>query len=92
MFLGLLISMYFLAVPAPPAVATCTQPPAVGLPAHGAGNPCEQETVFLLHGLGRTSRSMKRLERELARHGYRVHNLDLATKSESIESLADDVS
>jgi pimeloyl-ACP methyl ester carboxylesterase len=56
-----------------------------------AGDACERESVFLLHGLGRTARSMRKLERELEQRGYEVHNLDLPARRESIESLADRV-
>ena len=34
----------------------------------------EQETVVLLHGLGRSWRSMKPLESRLSAEGYKVHN------------------
>jgi pimeloyl-ACP methyl ester carboxylesterase len=34
------------------------------------------ETVILLHGLLRSDRSMRPLERRLAEAGYRIHNLD----------------
>jgi pimeloyl-ACP methyl ester carboxylesterase len=34
----------------------------------------EQETVVLLHGLGRSWRSMKPLENRLSAEGYKVHN------------------
>jgi pimeloyl-ACP methyl ester carboxylesterase len=57
-----------------------------------AGDACERESVFLVHGLGRTARSMRKLERELERGGYEVHNLNLPSRRESIESLADRVS
>jgi triacylglycerol lipase len=92
MFLGFLISMALLGPPAASADTTCTRPPAFSLATGDLENRRAQETVFLLHGLGRTSRSMKRLERELALHGYRVHSLDLPTTHESIENLADRVS
>jgi len=33
------------------------------------------ERVILLHGAGRSPRSMGRMAKALARQGYRVHNL-----------------
>ncbi len=35
----------------------------------------EEETVILLHGLGRTDRSMRSLEKRLSKAGFRVQNL-----------------
>ena len=64
--------------------------PAVALASgdHSSGH----ESVFLVHGLGRTARSMQGLERELAKVGYEVHNLNLPSRRESVENLADRVS
>jgi triacylglycerol lipase len=45
------------------------------------------EDVVLLHGLGRSARVMRPLERELVRVGYRVHNLSYPSTSESPELL-----
>lgn len=58
----------------------------------GADDACERQSVFLLHGLGRTPRSMRKLERELGQRGYKVHNLNLPSRREPVESLADRVS
>ncbi len=45
--------------------------------------------VVLLHGLGRTSLSMKRLENYLQSHGYRVINLNYPSRRFSIEQLSE---
>ena len=46
--------------------------------------------VILLHGLGRTQRSMRKMEARLTRAGYRVINLSLPTRSHSIAQLTDE--
>ena len=46
------------------------------------------QTVILLHGLGRSDRSMKKLERALAGQGYEVKNVDYASTRHNIERLA----
>ncbi len=46
------------------------------------------ETVVLLHGLGRTSGSMRALARGLRREGFRVVNLGYASRTRPLESLA----
>jgi triacylglycerol lipase len=48
-----------------------------------------RETVVLLHGLGRTQRSMAPLERALEAHGYRVENLGYPSRRHTIQALAD---
>jgi uncharacterized protein (TIGR01244 family) len=48
----------------------------------------ERDAVVLLHGLGRTPRSMAKLERALANDGYEVFNTRYPSKKESIEQLA----
>lgn len=50
-----------------------------------------RDVVVLLHGLGRTSRSMGRLARELERQGYRVVNVSYRTRREPVEKLAERV-
>ena len=45
--------------------------------------------VVLLHGMGRTSLSMKRLEYFLGRHGYRVINASYDSRRFSIEQLSE---
>ncbi|MCP3982036.1 MAG: alpha/beta fold hydrolase [bacterium] len=47
--------------------------------------------VVLLHGLGRTARSMRIAERYLERCGYRTVNVDYPSRRYSIEGLADRV-
>jgi pimeloyl-ACP methyl ester carboxylesterase len=42
----------------------------------GAPAGAQQEDVVLLHGLGRSARTMRPIERDLAAAGYRVHSLD----------------
>ncbi len=48
------------------------------------------QTVILLHGLGRSDRSMKKLERALTAQGYEVKNVDYASTRHGIEKLAVD--
>src|SRR5207245_2058137 len=48
-----------------------------------------KETVVLLHGLGRSPRSMRRLETALARSGYRVVNVNYPAGKMPIETIAD---
>jgi pimeloyl-ACP methyl ester carboxylesterase len=47
----------------------------------------EREAVVLLHGLGRTERSMRPLEQRLEREGYRVHNLGYPSRQHDAEQL-----
>ncbi len=47
------------------------------------------ECVILLHGMGRTKRSMRRLERRLSGRGYRTVNLGYPSLSLTIEEIAD---
>jgi pimeloyl-ACP methyl ester carboxylesterase len=49
-----------------------------------------QEVVVLLHGMGRSALSMKRLEWTLGRHGYRVVNVSYPSTRFSVEKLTDD--
>lgn len=51
--------------------------------------PVRNETVILLHGLARTRRHMKRLEKALRREGYEVHNLDYPSRLYPLEQLAE---
>ncbi len=55
--------------------------PAVGL----------TEYVILLHGLGRTRRSMRRIQKSLSAHGYEVVNIDYPSRKHPIEYLADKI-
>ncbi|MEO6036734.1 MAG: alpha/beta fold hydrolase [Verrucomicrobiota bacterium] len=47
------------------------------------------ECVVLVHGLGRTSMSMKRLEWNLARAGYQTVNVSYPSRDRSVEQLAE---
>lgn len=47
--------------------------------------------MVLLHGLGRSVRSMRPLERRLARAGYRVHNLGYPSTRAAPEALVEHV-
>ncbi|MFT5218072.1 MAG: pimeloyl-ACP methyl ester carboxylesterase [Gammaproteobacteria bacterium] len=50
----------------------------------------DNEVVLLLHGLGRSVRSMHRMERALIQHGYRVQNIAYQSRKKPIEQLAVD--
>jgi pimeloyl-ACP methyl ester carboxylesterase len=50
-----------------------------------------RDYVVLLHGLGRTSRSMCRMEQSLAREGYDVVNVDYPSTEKSIDLLVQDL-
>lgn len=49
----------------------------------------QDSCVILLHGLGRTSGSMKKIEKALAAEGYRVWNEGYDSRSATIEDLAE---
>ncbi|MFZ2052989.1 MAG: alpha/beta fold hydrolase [Candidatus Aminicenantales bacterium] len=51
----------------------------------------EAECVVLLHGIGRSPRSLSRLESALSDRGYRVFNLDYPSTEFPIEYLAEEV-
>ena len=63
------------------------------MPAMGAaiesGASRADECVVLLHGLGRTESSMKKMEDALLAAGYKVSNASYASRSAPIEQLAD---
>jgi len=46
------------------------------------------DTVVLLHGLGRTTRSMRKMEKQLLRKGFRVINVAYPSTRVPIETLA----
>lgn len=48
------------------------------------------DRVVLLHGLGRTDRSMSRLESRLSDLGYRVSNVSYPSREYSIQTLAEE--
>lgn len=47
--------------------------------------PAPERTAFLLHGILRTDRSMRRIEKALAERGFRVINLRYPSTSRTIE-------
>jgi pimeloyl-ACP methyl ester carboxylesterase len=51
----------------------------------------KDECVILLHGLGRSSRSMVKLEKNLTEQGYRVLNVNYLSTKHPIEYLADEL-
>jgi alpha-beta hydrolase superfamily lysophospholipase len=63
---------------------------AAGAP--GVQNPGRsgRECVFLLHGLGRSARSLEKLAAHLSSQGYSVVNVEYPTLEQSIEYLADE--
>jgi len=67
-------------------MAACTMSGEGDLPSQGAS-----ECVVLLHGLGRTARSMEDLEQALRRAGYATANIDYPSRSESIATLSERV-
>jgi triacylglycerol lipase len=54
-------------------------------------NVAPPEFVILLHGLGRTRRSMRPIEKSLIGNGYKAINVDYPSRKYPIEQLADDV-
>ncbi|MEM6936698.1 MAG: alpha/beta hydrolase [Pseudomonadota bacterium] len=50
--------------------------------------PAATECVVLLHGLARSDRSMKRMEKTLATQGYEVANIGYDSRSAPVEELA----
>ncbi len=62
--------------------------PHSGSPLWGRGGP---ECVILLHGIGRSPRSLSRIESGLSERGYRVFNLDYPSTKFPIEYLAEEV-
>jgi pimeloyl-ACP methyl ester carboxylesterase len=51
----------------------------------------KNDCVILLHGLARTSRSMKKLEKSLSLQGYNVINLNYPSTKHSIEFLSEEI-
>ena len=52
--------------------------------------PANGEHVILLHGLGRTDRSMAKMAERLTEQGYAVTNLDYPSRKAPIEQLSDE--
>ncbi len=65
---------------------------AVRFNSAGPQNPDQgpREYVVLLHGLGRTHRSLEKLAARLSSQGYSVVNVEYPTLKQSIEYLADE--
>ncbi len=53
--------------------------------------PSNQAVVVLLHGIGRSNKSMRTLERVLAFDGYQLLNIDYPSRTKDMLSLAKDV-
>jgi pimeloyl-ACP methyl ester carboxylesterase len=51
----------------------------------------KDDCVILLHGLGRTSRSMKKLEKSLSLQGYKVINLNYPSTRHPVEFLSEQI-
>lgn len=45
--------------------------------------------VVLVHGLGRSGKSLKKLEKSLSKKGYQTVNVDYPSRSDTIENLAE---
>ncbi|MFC1591304.1 esterase/lipase family protein, partial [Thermodesulfobacteriota bacterium] len=58
------------------------------LPPLCAGQQTGSDYVVLLHGLGRTRRSMLPLEKHLLLQGYRTVNIGYPSRQEPIQDLA----
>lgn len=56
---------------------------------HQSPDPEKSDYVILLHGLGRSHRTMKKIERALSELGYRVINAHYPSTEYPIEHLAD---
>lgn len=52
-----------------------------------SSHDCEKRKVVLLHGLARTSRSMRPIDKFLKREGFSVFNLNYPSRKKSIEEL-----
>jgi triacylglycerol lipase len=81
--LFILVAICSLLITRPAAAITNSSSPALHEPQTG------KDYVVLLHGLGRTAYSMKRLEWHLERHGYRVVNVSYPSTRFSLEQLSD---
>jgi pimeloyl-ACP methyl ester carboxylesterase len=60
-------------------------------PADAAVRPARSESVVLLHGIGRTHRWLKKLERALQQVGFATLNLDYASRKKPLDLLAADI-
>ncbi len=48
----------------------------------------QKEIVILLHGIARTSRSMRTIEKALVRNGYQVFNIDYPSRKKTVAELS----
>ncbi len=56
-----------------------------------AATPLRSEGAILLHGIGRTHRWMRKLEKALQHHGFATLNLDYASRKKPLDVLAADI-
>lgn len=71
------------------AVMVCSLHSNPGI--HTCASVNQPETVVLLHGLARSSKSMNRLEKRLTAAGYKVINHDYPSTTGTIEELTADI-
>lgn len=69
-------------------VLLCALMPAFAQPDHSRDAAPGRDCVVLLHGMGRTPRSMKRLEWSFRRDGYQVRNIAYPSTRQPVERLA----
>jgi len=72
------------------ALAEAVQASAIPDPKSRSAPAGQRDCVILIHGLGRTPLSMKRLEWMLERAGYRVVNFSYPSRRFSVEQLAEE--
>jgi pimeloyl-ACP methyl ester carboxylesterase len=56
-----------------------------------ASSEATQDGVVLLHGISRTPRSFKRMQRTIEGEGYAALNLGYASRRKTLEALAEDI-
>ena len=59
--------------------------------APAASSEVTQDGVVLLHGISRTPRSFKRMQRAIEGEGYAALNLGYASRRKTLEALAEDI-
>src|SRR5258708_12912469 len=62
-----------------------------GSPTRFRSTDASRPGVVLLHGIARTSRSLRRLERALQESGFATLNLDYQSRKKPLEALAADI-
>ena len=50
-----------------------------------------QDGVVLLHGISRTARSFRKMQRTIEANGFSALNLDYASRRKPLEALAEDI-